>query len=103
MGFLLGVVRHGLRSHPWLIYGLILSCRRFYTPSSIYPMFMRTRRGPSIAICVVVLHLVLDCEDVNCVQSTTDGLEFQKISWSDLREQCFLVLQIEDPCLIDRV
>ena len=27
----------------------------------------------------------------------------QKLSWSDLREQFSLVLQLEDPCLIDRV
>ena len=35
----------------------------------------------SLTICVVVLHLILECEDVDCIQSTTDGLEVgQKLS-----------------------
>ena len=29
----------------------------------------------SLAVRVVVLHLVLECEDVDCVKSYTDGLE----------------------------
>ena len=58
----------------------------------------------SLAVRVVVLHLVLECEDVDCVKSYTDGLEVpQKLYWSDLRDQVFLVLQLEEPRLIDRV
>ena len=48
----------------------------------------------SLTICVVVLHLILECEDVDCVQSTTDGLEVgQKLYWSDPCE-FFFILQL---------
>ena len=47
----------------------------------------------SLSVRVVVLHLVLECEDVDCVKSSRDGMEVvQKLYWSDLREQGFLVL-----------
>ena len=38
------------------------------------------------------------------MQSSTDGLEVvQKLSWSDLRKQSFLVHQLEDPRFVDRM
>ena len=53
---------------------------------------------------MVFLNLVLECEDVDCVQSSTDGLEVvHNMSWSDLHKQGFLVLHIEDPRFFDRV
>ena len=58
----------------------------------------------SLTICVVVLHLILECEDVDFVQSTTYGLEVgQKLSWSDLCEESLFILQLQDPCIIDLV
>ena len=48
-----------------------------------------------LSVRVVVLHLILECEEVDCVQYSTDGLDgVQKMSWSDLSEQGFLVLQL---------
>ena len=38
------------------------------------------------------------------MKSSTDGLEVvQKMSWSDLRKNGFLVLQLKDPRFVDRV
>ena len=58
----------------------------------------------SLTICVLVLYLILECEDADFVKSTTDGLEVEKkLSWSDLCENIFFILQLQDPCLINRV
>ena len=58
----------------------------------------------SLTICVLVLYLILECEDADFVKSTTDGLEVEKkLSWSDLCEKIFFILQLQDPCLINRV
>ena len=58
----------------------------------------------SLTICVVVLHLILECKHVDYVQSTTYGLEVgQKLSWSDLCEKSFFIFQLQDLSLINPV
>ena len=56
------------------------------------------------AVRVILLHLVLEREDVDCVKSVADLLEVvQQLPRGDLCEHGLLVLQFEDPRFVDHM
>ena len=55
----------------------------------------------AIAVNVVFLHFGLQIPDVDCVQSTTDGLEVGEDLFGGYRcEESLFILQVQRPCLV---
>ena len=77
--------------------------------SSTLPFFLRSLKRVDViqntlAIDMVVLHFILNFQDVNSVQYTKDGLEVdKKLLRRGRREEGLFVLELEHLCLVDSV